>query len=112
MDIFSQSKMDNFAGHFRGTRADAGHRPLVFIGLNNQSQGIKWGSGQHRHKFLLYTSGRIVLSAGFINFVEESAIGGLWHRPDPSEIVGKVGDNQVFSRWEIGPVAVVAGSIS
>ena len=54
----------------------------------------------------------IVLSAIFINFVEESTIGGLWHRPDPSEIVGKVGDNQVFSRWEIGLVAVVAGTIS
>ena len=54
----------------------------------------------------------IVLSAGFLNFVEESAIGWLLHRPDPSEIVGKVGDNQVFSRWEIGPVAVVAGTIS
>ena len=26
-------------------------------------------------------------------------------------IVGKVGDNQVFSRWEIGPVAGAAGSI-
>ena len=59
----------------------------------------------------IYSRG-IVLSAGFINFVEESAIGRLWHRPDPSEIVGKVGDNQVFSRWEIGPVAVVAGTIS
>lgn len=54
----------------------------------------------------------IVLSAGFTNFVEESAIGWLLHRPDPSEIVGKVGDNQVFSRWEIGPVAVVAGTIN
>ena len=60
----------------------------------------------------VYTQGAIVLSAIIINFVEESAIGGLWHRPDPSEIVGKVGDNQVFSRWEIGPVAVVAGIIS
>ena len=58
----------------------------------------------------IYSRG-IVLSAGFLNFVEESAIGWLLHRPDPSEIVGKVGDNQVLLRWEIGPVAVVAGTI-
>ena len=54
----------------------------------------------------------IVLSAIFINFVEESTIGGLWHRPDPSEIVGKVWGNQALLRCGVGPVMVVAGTIS
>ena len=46
----------------------------------------------------------IVLSAGIINFVKESAMGGLWHRPDPSEIVGKVWGDQALLRCGVGPV--------
>lgn len=54
----------------------------------------------------------IVLSAIFINFVEESTIGGLWHRPDPTEIVGKVWSNQALFRCGEGPVTGVTGTIS
>ena len=53
----------------------------------------------------VYDKGAIDLLAGIVNFVVRSVFDRLFYRPDPNEIVGKVGDNQVFVRWRKGPAS-------